>query len=85
MRYEIFPAGDGWNWRCGDREGDGYDTRREAIAAARAERDHEAVVLMRPDGSVYGELDPASGAFSGEPHDVTIDPAGENGTPGAEE
>lgn len=96
-RYEVFPDGDEWNWRCGDTSGDGYPNRSEAIAAAKdargdtteslyredgslagseISRGPEAIVLLRPDGTVHGELSHALKA-GGPPQRISIKPAGE--------
>lgn len=62
-RYEVFPKGDGWNWRLRKNErsaktGDGYGSRGGAIVAAREANPGDlALVLVRGDGTDVGELD----------------------------
>lgn len=59
---ELLPAKDGsWHWRkrANDRttkKSDSFDTRDEAFEDALIERETEAIVLLRLDGSVYGEM-----------------------------
>lgn len=80
----------------GSENREGFDTRREAIDAARREGGAEEVrivredgseetvtstpncrvVLMRPDGSEYGELNPAPSS-SGPAQTITLNPASE--------
>lgn len=57
-------------------------TRADGSAAGKERRRRpEAlrVVLLRVDGSEYGELDPAPSTATGPPHEVTLTPAGEMG------
>jgi len=82
-QYEVFPKGDGWNWRLRKSSrsvetGDGYDTRSEAIGAARDENPGDVrLVLVRKDGSMVGELDgPRS---SGAAQQTNIEAASETG------
>jgi len=82
-RYEVFPKGDGWNWRLRKSSrsvetGDGYDSRSEAIVAAREENPGDVrLVLVRKDGSLVGELDgPRS---SGAAQQVQVEAANETG------
>jgi len=54
---QVRPDGDQWVVVGSDGEaGDPVDTRTEAIDQALADRTTEAVVLLRGDGSVCGEL-----------------------------
>lgn len=59
-QFEVFPHKDGsWNWRKrvsgkSAETGGGYDSRRDAIAAAREANGAERVGLVRADGSSAG-------------------------------
>lgn len=100
-RYEVFPRNEGWRYRSPDgHESKKFETRAEALAAAREARgddrqeifdaagvslgEHvlsrgpEAIVLLREDGSLYGEIDHeiVDGAGS---QAVSVTPAGETG------
>lgn len=82
---QVFPnKSGGWHWtRDNKNKSSSFETRREAIDAARAEKQPgDNVVLLRTDGSVYGELDHAVKAPGGQ--DVTLEFAGETGGAGAE-
>ena len=81
----VFPnKSGGWRWdRDGQKASSSFDTRREAIDAARAEKTPEDnVVLLRADGSVYGELDHAIKAPGGQ--NVDLEPAGDSSGAGTE-
>ena len=77
---EVFPnKSGGWHWRRDNHKSKSFETRREAIDAARDEKEPgDNVVLLRPDGSVYGELFHAE--RGGGAQDVTLKPAGEKGS-----
>lgn len=84
-QIEVYPQKNG-AWRVrrrgeGDKAqniGESVEARREAVDAALEAREHgEAVVLLRPDGSVYGELHHAES--DGGQQDVSIEPATEDG------
>lgn len=98
----VRPREDGtWDVYATDRsdETGNFDTRSEAIAAAREANGRKAVtvtdedgnnvgsgfvggklrvVLLRPDGSEYGELDPPASESSGPIKQVTLTPAVES-------
>lgn len=65
-RYEVFPTNAGWRWRYADgRQSKPSALRGDAIAAVRHDRvsgrtntrGPEAIVLLRADGSLCGELE----------------------------
>lgn len=59
------------------------DLRRADGELVRQQRERKSdalrVVLLRLDGSEYGELDPPPSPATGEPHRVTLTPATESG------
>lgn len=90
-RIEVHPSDDGWRTlRCDDEGGvsdeQAHEDRRAAIDAAYEVRNAEgvkpAIVLMRPDGSVYGEMahDESKSVVGGQR--VNVEPAGESGEVG---
>lgn len=82
---QVFPSkSGGWRWdRDGKHKSGSFDTRREAIDAARAEKEPEDnVVLLRQDGSMVGELDHAIKAPGGQ--DVTLAAASQADDAGSE-
>lgn len=84
-RLEVFPdKSGGWHWsRDGKNKSKSFDSRREAIDAARGEKAAEDnVVLLRLDGSVYGELDHA--VVQTGTTNVNVEPAGDNSGAGEE-
>lgn len=80
-RIEVYPSDDGWHV---SDQSDVYENRRHAIDAAYevrsacADGEKPAIVLMRPDGSVYGEMMHGE-ANSNAGRQVGIEPASENG------
>lgn len=53
---EVYPQDGSWYWRKADTESEPFETRGQAFEDALVERDEEAIVLLREDGSVHGEL-----------------------------
>lgn len=58
QRYEVFPKNGGWRWRYGDNQSVSkkYDTRREAIAAARKARGDVREQIFTAAGKPLGDL-----------------------------
>lgn len=65
-RIEVFPQKNGeWRWKSEGKRSSAFATRHEAFEDALLERTTEQIVLLRKDGSVYGEL--YHGAGNGNP------------------
>ncbi len=78
-RIEVAPNDDG-TWRYQRRDGDvvfalaEVETRLDAITAARENADGLQVVILRADGSCYGEVHPAASTATGPPQRFTLTP-----------
>lgn len=73
---EIFSSDAGWSWRKVEDtsvvgESAPFSDRSAAFEDALVEREGEAIVLLRADGSVYGELYHAASS-GGKPQHVDL-------------
>jgi hypothetical protein len=76
---EVVPNKSGkWYWQSDSDKSKMFDSRGEAIQDAYQNRDpSEAVVLLRADGKIHGELYHAQ--TGGSARRVDVEPAGEKG------